>query len=224
MEVIDNLKSGVTKACRYDPDLNRTFTEFAEHYGVAVVPARPKKPKDKGKVENAVLIAQRWILARLRNRLFYSLAALNAAIAELVVALNDKPMQKLFISRRQFFLEVDKPNAKALLTMPFEYREWLHPTVAFDYHISVDKHFYSVPWTPAAQKVSVRVTENTVEVFHKRERMALHQRCRKEHQYTTVRDHMPLAHQKHIEWSPARLYKWAEKIGPATHQLVVKII
>jgi transposase len=224
VEVIDNLKSGVTKACRYDPDLNRTFTEFTEHYGVAVVPARPKKPKDKAKVENAVLIAQWWILARLRNRVFYSLAALNEAIAELVAAFNDKPMQKLSVTRRQLFMEVDKPNAQALPAMAFEYREWHHPTVAFDYHISVDKHFYSVPWTLAAQKVSVRVTEKMVEVFHKRERVALHQRCRKEHLYTTVREHMPLAHQKHIEWSPARLYKWAEKIGPATHQLIVKII
>lgn len=224
VEVDDNLKSAVAKACRYDPDLNRTFTEFTEHYGVAVVPARPGKPKDKGKVENAVLIAQRWILARLRNRVFYSLAALNAAIRELLTEFNDKPMQKLSVSRRELFLEVDKPNAKALPSEPFEYREWLFPKVAFDYHISVDKHFYSVPWTLAAQKVSVRVTEKAVEVFHKRERVALHQRCRKAHQYTTLREHMPPAHQKHIEWSPARLYKWAEKVGPATHQLVQKII
>lgn len=224
VEVDDNLKSAVNKACRYDPDLNRTFTEFAEHYGVAVVPARPRKPKDKGKVENAVLVVQRWILARIRNRVFYSLAALNAAIAELLEEFNGRPMQKLPRSRRQLFMEVDKPNALALPSRPFVYREWKFPRVAFDYHVDVDQHFYSVPWTLARQVVSVRVMEKTVEVFHKRDRVALHQRDDTPHQYTTAREHMPLAHQKHIEWSPARLYKWADQVGPSTRQLIEKII
>jgi transposase len=224
IEVDDNLKSAVSKACRYDPDLNRTFTEFAEHYGVAVVPARPRKAKDKAKVENAVLIAQRWILACIRNRVFYNLAELNRAIRELVEKLNDKPMQKLPKSRRQLFHELDKPNALPLPAQPFEYRQWHFPTVAFDYHVEVDKHFYSVPWTLAGQKVSVRIMEKTVEVFHKRERVALHLLSRARHGYTTLREHMPQAHQKHVEWNPTRLYKWAEQIGPATHQLVEKVI
>jgi len=224
IEVDDNLKSAVSKACRYDPDLNRTFTEFAQHYGVAVVPARPRKPKDKAKVENAVLLAQRWILASLRHRVFYSLADLNRAIRELLEKFNDKPMQKLPKSRRQLFHELDKPNALQLPQKPFEYREWLFPTVAFDYHIEVDKHYYSVPWALAAQEVSVRLTENTVEVFHKRDRVALHQRSRTPRLYTTEPEHMPQAHQKHVEWNPTRLYKWAEKIGPSTHQLIQKVI
>ncbi len=224
IEVDDNLKSSVSKACRYDPDLNRTFTEFAEHYGVAIIPARPKAPKDKAKVENAVLIAQRWILACLRKRVFYSLAELNKAIGELLEIINDKPMQKLPKSRRQLFLELDKPNALALPLHPFEYRQWEFPTVAFDYHIEIDKHFYSVPWTLARQKVSVRITEKCIEVFHKHERVALHQRSNVKKDYTTVREHMPAAHQKHIEWNPARLYKWAQQTGPATHQLIEKII
>jgi transposase len=224
IEVDDNLKSAVNKACRYDPDLNRTFTEFAEHYGVAVVPARPREARDKAKVENAVLIAQRWILACLRHRVFYSLAELNRAIRELVEKLNDRQMQKLPKSRRQLFEELDKPNALPLPAEPFEFRQWHHPTVAFDYHVQIEKHYYSVPWTLAGRKVSVRVMEKTVEVFHNRDRVALHQRSREEHGYTTVREHMPPAHQKHVEWNPARLYKWAEQIGPSTHQLIQKVI
>lgn len=224
IEVDDNLKSAVVKAHRYDPDVNRTFTEFAQHYGVAVIPTRPSKPKDKPKVENAVLLAQRWILACLRNRVFYSLAELNKAIRELVDIFNDKRMQRLPKSRRQLFLELDKPNALPLPTQPFEYREWVFPTVAFDYHIEVDHHFYSVPWTMARRQVSVRVTEKTVEVFDKQDRIALHARSRAQHQYTTVTEHMPPAHQKMVDWTPARLYAWAQQIGISTRQLIEKVI
>jgi transposase len=224
IEVDDNLKSAVTKACRYDPDLNRTYTEFAEYYGVAVIPARPKKPKDKGKVENAFLIAQRWILARLRNRIFYSLEELNAEIRILLMKLNDKPMQKLPKSRKQLFEELDLPNAKTLPAKPFEYRDWEYPTLAFDYHIEIDKHFYSAPWTLAGRKLSVRITEKMIEIFYNDERVALHQRGRSDYHYTTVRDHMPEKHRQSIEWSPARLYNWAKQVGPATHELIQKVI
>jgi transposase len=224
IEVDDNLKSAVSKACRYDPDVNITFAEFARHYGVAIVPTRPRKPKDKPKVENAVLLVQRWILACLRNRVFYSISELNQAIRELVDKLNDRPMQRLKKSRRQLFLELDKPNALPLPAQPFEYREWSFPTVAFDYHIEVDGHFYSVPWTLASHKISVRLMENTVEIFYKRDRVALHERSRVKHHYTTVAAHMPPAHQKYAEWTPARLFKWAEEIGPSTHQIIEKVI
>jgi transposase len=224
IEVDDNLKSAVSKACRYDPDVNITFTEFASHYGVAILPTRPGKPKDKPKVENAVLLAQRWILACLRNRMFYSLAELNRAIRELVDKLNDKPMQRLKKSRREQFLELDKPNALPLPAEPFEYREWSLHTVAFDYHVEVDGHFYSVPWTLARQKVSVRLMANTVEVFYKRDRVALHERSKTRHHYTTVAEHMPPAHQKYAEWTPARIFKWAEEIGVSTRQLIEKVI
>jgi len=224
LEVDDNLKSAVSKACRYDPDVNITFTEFAAHYGVAILPTRPGKPKDKPKVENAVLLAQRWILACLRNRIFYSLAELNRAIRELVDKLNDKPMQRLKKSRREQFLELDKPNALPLPAEPFEYREWSFPTVAFDYHVEVDGHFYSVPWTLARQKVSVRLMANTVEVFYKRDRVALHERSKTRHHYTTVAEHMPPAHQKYAEWTPARIFKWAEEIGVSTRQLIEKVV
>lgn len=224
IEVDDNLKSAVSKACRYDPDVNITFAEFARHYGVAIVPARPYKPKDKPKVENAVLLAQRWILACLRNRVFYSIAELNQAIRGLVDKLNDRPMQRLKKSRRELFLELDKPNALPLPAVPFEYREWSFPTVAFDYHVEVDGHFYSVPWTLARQKVSVRLMANTVEIFYKRDRVALHDRSKTRHHYTTVAEHMPPAHQKYAEWTPARLFKWAEEIGISTRLLIEKVI
>jgi transposase len=224
IEIDDNLKSAVSKACRYDPDTNPTFTEFAEHYGVAIVPARPGKPKDKPKVENAVLLVQRWILACLRNRVFYSIVDLNRAIRELVDKLNDKPMQRLSRSRRALFLELDKPNALPLPITPFEYREWYYPTVGFDYHVEVDGHFYSAPWTLASRKVSVRVMENTVEIFNKQDRVALHVRSRTRHTYTTSSEHMPPSHQKYVEWTPNRLFKWAEEIGPATRRLIEKVI
>jgi len=133
-------------------------------------------------------------------------------------------MQRLKKSRRELFLELDKPNALPLPAEPFEYREWSFPTVGFDYHIEVDGHFYSAPWTLASQKVSVRLMENTVEIFYKRDRVALHERSRAEHQYTTVAGHMPPAHQKYAEWTPARLFKWAEEIGPSTHQIIEKVI
>ena len=224
LEVDDNLKSAVSKACRYDPDVNITFTEFAAHYGVAILPTRPRKPKDKPKAENAVLLAQRWILACLRNRVFYSLAELNRAIRELVDKLNDKPMQRLKRSRREQFLELDKPHALPLPVEPFEYREWNFPTVGFDYHVEVNGHFYSVPWTLARQKVSTRLMANTVEVFYKRERVALHERSKTRHHYTTVAEHMPPAHQKYAEWTPARIFMWAEKVGTSTRQLIEKVI
>jgi transposase len=224
IEIPDNLKSAVSKACRYDPDLNRTFTEFAEHYGVAIVPARPAKPKDKATVENAVLIAQRWILACLRHRVFYSLAELNKAIRELLDKLNDKPMQKYHQSRRQRFVELDKPNALPLPADPFEYREWRFLTLGFDYHIEIDKNYYSAPWMLVGQKLGVRVMEKSVEILKGCDRVAIHTKSWGKYQYSTVPDHMPPAHQKHLQWDPIRLYNWAQKVGPATYELVQKII
>jgi transposase len=224
IEVIDNLRSGVSKACRYDPDMNITFTECAQHYGVAVIPARPGKPKDKPKVENAVLIVQRWILASIRNRVFYSLTELNQAIRILVDALNDRPMKRLSKSRRELFEELDKPNALPLPAQPFEYREWHHPTLGFDYHIDIDKNYYSVPWTLAGQKLSVRVMEKTVEIFKGTARVAMHTKSTGTYQYVTLSDHMPSAHQKHLQWDPARLYRWAGNIGPSTRALIEKIV
>lgn len=216
----DNLKSAVTKACRYEPDLNATYADFAEHYGIALIPARPRKPRDKAIVEAGVRVAQMWILAVLRHRTFTSLAELNAAIWELLEKLNTRPMKKIKKSRREMFEELDKPNAKPLPATPYEYAEWSHATVNIDYHITVREHYYSVPYRYVHERVDVRLTMNTVEVFRKGTRIAAHPRSFVKHKHTTLKDHMPVAHQKYVEWDPERIKSWAKKTGPETVRFV----
>lgn len=216
----DNLKSGVTKPCRYEPDLNRTYSDLAEHYGVALLPARPKKPRDKAKVEAGCLIAQRWILSVLRHRTFTHLAELNAAIRELLEKLNTRLLRKILKSRRELFLALDRPNAKALPSKPYEYVDWKKATVNIDYHIAVDDHYYSVPFRYVHESVDVRLTSTTVEVLHKGERVAAHARSFLRHRYTTLKEHMPPDHQKYVEWTPSRIIAWAAKTGSLTVQFV----
>ena len=193
---------------------------MAEHYGIALIPARPKKPKDKAKVEVGVLIAKRWILAVLRNRVFYSLGELNAAIGELLEKMNAKKMVKCKQSRREQFEALDKPNAKPLPSKPYEYADWRRPTVNIDYHVAVENHYYSVPHRYRQEQVHARLTSTTVELFHKGERIAAHPRSFDKFRHTTLKEHMPLEHQKHMEWNPSRLKAWAEKTGPHTAQFV----
>lgn len=216
----DNLKSGVTRACRYEPDLNATYAEMAEHYGVALIPARPLKPRDKAKVEAGVLIAQRWILAVLRHRTFTSLAEMNAAIGELLEKLNDRLLRKIKKSRRELFESGDKPAAKPLPAKPYEFAEWRKATVNIDYHVAADQHYYSVPFNYVHDSVDVRLSASTVEVFRKGERIAAHPRSFLCHRHTTTTAHMPVDHQKHAEWTPSRIKAWAEKTGPSTTQFV----
>ena len=222
--VPDNLRSGVSRACYYEPELNPTYADWAAHYGTAVLPARPYRPRDKAKVENGVLIAKRWILAVLRHRTFFSLEELNRAIGELLVKLNDRLLRKMKRSRRDLFDELDRPQARPLPAVPYEYAEWKKAGVNIDYHIDIDKHYYSVPFRFARQSVDVRLSSATVEVLLKGERIAAHARSWVPYGRTTVKDHMPLAHQKHLEWSPSRLIRWAATIGPLTAQLVEKIM
>jgi len=222
--VPDNLKSGVSKACKYEPELNPTYTDMAEHYGCAVLPARPRKPRDKAKVEAGVLIAQRWILAVLRKRTFYSLAELNAAIRECLERLNNRPMRRLKKSRRELFETVDRPNALPLPARPYEYAEWYKARVNVDYHIEVDHHYYSAPFQLLREKVDVRLTAATVEVFRKGERVAAHARSYVRGGYTTLKEHMPPEHRSYAEWSPSRFIHWAGKTGAATAQLVERIL
>lgn len=222
--VPDNLKSAVTKACRYDPDVNRSYTELADHYKFGVLPARPAKPKDKAKVENGVLIVQRWILARLRNRIFHSLAELNKAIRELLEEANQRSMQRLKKSRRQLFEELDKPNALALPAQRYSFSQWRTATCGFDYHVQIEKHYYTVPYQYYGKELDVRFNERVVELFYNRQRIALHQRNFKQYGYTTIKEHLPPKQQKHLQWTPARLINWAAKIGQNTHKLIVKII
>jgi transposase len=222
--VPDNLKSGVTKACRYEPGVNRTYEEMAGHYGVAVVPARPLKPRDKAKVEAGVLLVERWILAALRKRKFFTLAELNQAIAELIVRLNGKPFRKRQGSRRSQFELLDKPVLRALPPERYQYGDWETHRVNIDYHVCFDHHWYSVPYQLTQQEVEVRATAATIEIFHRGVRMASHARSHLADRATTVAEHRPKAHQRHLEWTPSRLVEWAATVGPVTAQLFERII
>jgi transposase len=224
MLVPDNLKSGVNNACFYEPELNPTYAEMAEHYGCAVLPARPQKPRDKAKVEVGVLIAQRWILAVLRQCTFYSLTELNAAIRECLERLNTRPMRRLGKSRRDLFEAIDRPNALPLPPKAYEYAEWLKATVNIDYHIEIEHHYYSISFRLLRERLDVRLTATTVEAFHNGERVAAHVRSYVRGAHTTLREHMPPEHQQYAEWSPSRFIQWASKIGVATAQLVEKIM
>jgi len=222
--VPDQLKSGVTLACRYEPAIQRTYEEFASHYGTSILPARPAHPRDKAKVEVAVQVVERWILARLRNQTFFSLAELNERIAELLEQVNNRPMRLYQASRRELFERLDKPALKALPAEPFVYAEWKFARVNIDYHIEIDHHYYSAPHTLARDKVEARITATTVEIFHRGERVVSHARSAAKGPHTTCPEHMPRSHQKHLEWSPSRLIHWAASVGADTCRLVEAIL
>jgi transposase len=222
--VPDNLKSGVSKACKYEPELNPTYSNMAEHYGCAILPARPGKPRDKAIVENGVLIAQRWILAVLRHRTFYSLAELNVAIRECLERLNTRLLKKAKKSRRELFAAVDQPNALPLPPGPYEYAEWYKARVQMNYHIEVDQHYYSAPYQLLHERLDIRLTATTIEAFHKGERVVAHPRLHTKGGYTTLAEHMPLSHRYYAEWNPARFIQWAGKTGQSTARLVETIL
>lgn len=222
--VPDNLKSGVSQACKYEPELNPTYTNMAEHYGCAVLPARPYRPRDKAKVEAGVLIAQRWILAVLRHRTFYSLEEINAAIRQLLERLNSRLLRHAKKSRRELFESLDCPSALPLPPSPYEYAEWIKAKVNFDYHIEVDDHYYCVPFQLLHERLDIRQTATTIEAFHKGKRIAAHARSYVKGGYTTIKEHMPPQHRAYAEWSPARFIQWAGKIGEATAHLVEQVL
>ncbi len=222
--VPDNLKSGVRKVCLYEPDLNPTYADCAEHYGFAVIPARPLHPRDKAKVEAGVLIAKRWILSVLRHRTFFTLEEMNKAIGELLTQLNERLLRKLKKSRRELFETLDRPNAKPLPPAAYVYAEWAKARVHIDYHIEVDKHYYSVPFRFVHQQVDVRLTPTTIEALLKGERIAAHGRSYVPYGHTTLPDHMPPAHQAYVQWTPERLIAWASKIGVCTARLIKEIL
>jgi len=222
--VPDCLKAGVTTACRYEPVVNRTYEEMARHYGAAVLPARPHHPKDKPKVEASILVVQRWILARLRDRTFFSLPALNEAIFELTGELNERLMKHLGVSRRELFERLDRPALKPLPPTRFEMAVWKECGVNIDYHIDFERNFYSVPCQLVHQRVEARATATTVEVFFKSRRVASHPRQYGRGKVSTLPEHMPAAHRAHAEWTPSRIIGWAEKTGPATAGVVEEIL
>lgn len=214
--VCDNLKAAVTNPDRYDPGLNRTYAEMARHYGTAVLAARPRRPKDKAKVEVAVQIAQRWILARLRNQRFFSLAELNSAIRELLGDLNARRMRGFGASRAELFAEIDRPRLAALPDEPYTFARWKRCRVAPDYHIEIEGHWYSVPFRLIRELVDARITDRTVEIFHKGQRAASHALAPNRRGHTTIADHMPSSHRRHGKWTPGGMIAAGEKIGPST--------
>ncbi len=220
----DNLRSGVSKAHRYEPDINPTYQDLASHYGVAIMPARVRKPRDKAKAEVGVLLVERWILACLRNRMFFSLGELNHAIGELLERLNDRPFKKLPGSRRQLFISLDQPALGPLPDLPYLYAEWKKVRVHIDYHVELVGHYYSVPYQLIKRQLDVRYTANTVECFSKGKRVASHLRSHIKGHHTTLPEHMPEAHRQYGNWSPQRLIRWAEKSGPATGKLIADIL
>lgn len=222
--VPDNPKVGVTRADRYEPDLQRSYEEMAGHYGCVVIPARPYRPKDKSRVELSVLLTYRWILARLRHQRFLSLEDLNAAIRPLLTLLNDRPFQRLPGSRRSVFEALDRPAMRTLPTAPYVFAEWKEVTVAFDYHVDIDRHYYSVPHALVGYTAWARYSAASVEIFFRSERVATHVRSYQRGVHTTIAEHMPKSHRAHAEWSPRRLIQWGESIGTCTGALVEHLL
>ena len=224
MVVSDNLKSGITKACFYEPAVNRTYSAMALHYDTAIVPARPRKPRDKAKVESAVLLATRWIIAKLRNRKFFTLAELNAAIREYVDDLNSRTSRHLGASRRALFDDLERTALKPLPAAPFEYAEWKQCRAGLDYHVEVLKHYYSVPSTLLKEKLWARITARTIELFHNGKRVASHVRSSSNRQHTTLPEHMPSSHRRYADFTPESLKRRAAEIGPSTAALIEIIL
>src|SRR6202161_4544778 len=223
--VPDNTKTAVIKACLYDPQVNRTYAEMAAHYGAAILPARPRRPRDKAKVEQAVLIVERWLLGRLRHRTFFNLADVNAAIADLMTHLNEaRPIRRLGVTRRQLLEQIDRPALKVLPAEPYEFSEWRTCRVGIDYHIEVAAHYYSVPHRFARAEIDARLTARTVEIFLKGERIAAHMRGGGNHKHTTIPEHMPSSHRRYAGWTIERIRTDARLIGPATAALCELIL
>jgi len=222
--VPDNLKSGVIKTHRYEPDINPAYQQMAEHYQVAIIPARPYRPKDKSKVEGAVLVVERWIMARLRHQTFFTLASLNQAIDLLLADLNDRPFKKLPGSRRSQFEQLDQPLLQPLPKHRYEYQHIKKARVHIDYHIDYEHHYYSVPYTLLKQEVEVHANAQSVVIYHQGARVAIHARSYRKGGHSTLPEHRPKAHQAMAEWSPKRFLGWAASIGAETRAVVEHIL
>jgi len=222
--VPDNLKSGVKKASFYDPVINPGYSDFAEHYNLAVIPARARKPKDKAKVEVGVQVVERWILAALRNRRFYSIAELNSAIRLLLERVNSKKMKSYGVSRKELFDSSEKEFLKPLPVSEYQFFNTKLCRVNIDYHIQVEHHYYSVPFRFIGKEVEVRIREHTVEIIESGKRIALHTLSKNKYKHTTEKSHMPPSHQAMREWSPSRLIAWGKTIGPETKKQVESLL
>ncbi len=220
----DNPRALVTRACRYEPELNRTYQEMAEHYGVAVIPARPRKARDKAKAEKAVQLVEYQILAKLRKRTFFSLEELNQAIYELLIELNNKPYQKINGTRYSLFEELEKPLLKPLPAHRYEFADWKVAKVNIDYHVEAEKNFYSVPYQLVKKEVMLRITASTVEIMRKGKRVTSHERLYGKGKHSTFSEHMPKSHQEHAQWTPFRILQWVAASGPKTTELAQAIM
>lgn len=222
--VPDNLRSAVSKTCRYEPDINPSYAQFIDYYGTAVLPARPYRPKDKALVESGVQIVQRWILARLRHQTFVGLAELNVEIRRLLAALNQKPFQKLSGCRHSVFLELDKPALKPLPLEAYEYRQYKSVRVGVDYHVSLDGHYYSVPHRYCGEVIELWFNQHTVECYSQGNKIATHIYSSVTGQHSTIIHHMPKSHQKQSEYSKERFIRWSKQIGIYTHLVIKRIL
>ena len=222
--VPDNLRAGVSRPCRYEPDLNPAYQEMASYYGMVVMPARVRKPRDKAKAEAGVLLAERWILAVLRHRTFFSLAELNEAIWKLLEKLNHHPFRKLNTTRARLFEQLDRPALRPLPTEPFQWFEIKKARVNIDYHIELEGHYYSVPYGLVQQEVEARLSASIVEILHQGQRVTTHLRSSVRGAHTTLAEHRPQHHRAYLEWTPGRMLGWAETVGPATSATVGKIL
>jgi transposase len=218
------VRTGVRRPCYYEPELHPTYAEMAQHYGTVVIPARPYAPRDKAKAESAVQYAQHRILAALRHQTFFGIGQINAAIRPLLQQLNAHPFQKMSGSRQTWFEQLDRPALQPLPAASYQLAQWKKAQVNIDYHVQVDWHYYSVPYTLVHQPVEVRLRARTVEIFHKGRRLALHLRSFQRGGFTTEPSHRPKAHQKHLEWTPSRLIHWAQTVGPFCGQVVATIL
>ena len=213
--VPDNWRAAVTKACWYEPELNPTYRDLAEHYATVILPARVRKPRDKAKVESAILLVERWILATLRHQTFFSLVALNWAIRELLERLNQRKFRKLDASRAELFERLDRPALKPLPAEPFIFGEWKKARVNIDYHVEIERHYYSVPFELRHEQVEARIRSATVEIFHNHDRVAIHARSSVTGGFSTLAAHRPPKHRQYLEWTPERMVDWTRKIGPS---------
>lgn len=220
----DNTRTAVRQACYYEPALNPNYADWASHYSVAVLPARPRSPRDKGKVESAVLIVERWILAALRRRRFFSLGELNQAIAELLDRLNRQPFQKLEGNRLDLYRRLDQPALQPLPITRYQLARWKKARVNIDYHVELNRHYYSVPYALIHRLVEIRFTETAVEILDRGQRVASHRRSHLPGVATTCAQHRPKCHRRYLEWSPSRLISWAAKTGPHCAALVEKML
>jgi transposase len=220
----DNPKTGVKSPCYYEPDLNPTYQEMAEYYGVAVLPARVRKPRDKGNVENGVQNVERWVIAPLRHQTFFSETEANQAVKPLLEALNNRKMEHLGKSRRELFEELDLPAMRPLPERPYQFATWKKARVNLDYHVAFEKHFYSVPHPLVHQEVEIKATERMVEIFHQGKQVALHPRSQAIGRFSTRPEHMPSNHRFVLELDAGWLLKQAEAVGPRTAQFITALL